>query len=66
MSQKEAISNGSTQPKDLKLDFLCFSAAAGPGNKPNFAQRELKLVQSKKDIEEPEICMEAEDLYPTS
>ncbi|XP_072470927.1 pyridoxal kinase [Notamacropus eugenii] len=34
-------------------------AHAGKGNKPSPAQLELKMVQSKKDIENPEIIVEA-------
>lgn len=32
---------------------------SGPGNKPTPAQIELQLIQSKKDIENPEICVTA-------
>ncbi|XP_066276659.1 pyridoxal kinase-like [Branchiostoma lanceolatum] len=36
--------------------------AAGPGNKATAAQRELRLVQSKKDIEEPAVTLKAKPL----
>ncbi|XP_029141238.1 pyridoxal kinase [Protobothrops mucrosquamatus] len=34
-------------------------AQAGEGNKPNSAQLELRMIQSKKDIENPEIIITA-------
>ena len=35
----------------------CFSELAGAGNKPSPAQRELRMVQSKADLEDPKVCM---------
>ncbi|KAI8520559.1 pyridoxal kinase-like [Branchiostoma floridae x Branchiostoma belcheri] len=35
---------------------------AGEGNKPTAAQRELRLIQSKKDIEEPSVTLKAKPL----
>ncbi|XP_035664514.1 pyridoxal kinase-like [Branchiostoma floridae] len=42
------------------LDYA--QKAAGPGNKATAAQRELRLVQSKKDIEEPSVTLKAKSL----
>ena len=40
--------------------YVCsFEALAGPGNIPSPAQRELRLIQSKADIENPTIVVEA-------
>ena len=36
-----------------------FTDAAGKGNKPSLAQIELRLVQSKRDIENPTLCVKA-------
>jgi len=33
------------------------AAEVPPGQKPTFANLELRLVQSKKDIEDPEMCV---------
>jgi len=33
------------------------SEEVAPGKKPTFADLELRLVQSKKDIEDPETCV---------
>jgi len=40
---------------------VCVSAAvlAGPGKSPTSAQKELRLIQSKSDIENPRIVVEA-------
>lgn len=38
---------------------VIFLAQAGEGNKPNSANLELRMVQSKKDIENPEIIVKA-------
>lgn len=38
---------------------LCLVAQAGAGLKPSAAQLELRMVQSKKDIENPEIVVRA-------
>ncbi|XP_038044216.1 pyridoxal kinase-like [Patiria miniata] len=35
---------------------------AGPGNKPTPPQRELRLVQSKADLEDPKLCVKATPL----
>lgn len=37
----------------------CSAAEAGEGRKPSPAQLELRMVQSKKDIEDPEIVVQA-------
>ena len=37
------------------LMLYVFAAEAGPGKEPNWAQMELRLIQSKKDIESPVI-----------
>ncbi|XP_078617853.1 pyridoxal kinase-like isoform X1 [Branchiostoma floridae x Branchiostoma japonicum] len=42
------------------LDYA--QKAAGPGNKATAAQRELRLIQSKKDIEEPSVTLKAKSL----
>lgn len=39
---------------------LNISAEAGPGKTPTFAHLELRMVQSKKLIEEPEMCIRGE------
>lgn len=39
--------------------FLRSAAQAGGGRKPSPAQLELRMVQSKKDIENPEIVVQA-------
>lgn len=39
--------------------MLCLAAQAGGGLKPSPAQLELRMVQSKKDIENPEIVVQA-------
>ncbi|CAH1226073.1 PDXK [Branchiostoma lanceolatum] len=41
---------------------LEYAQTAGPGNKATAAQRELRLVQSKKDIEEPAVTLKAKSL----
>ena len=38
---------------------LCPAGMAGPGQKPSPAQLELRMVQSKADIENPDIVIEA-------
>lgn len=43
----------------LLQSCLCSSAQAGAGQKPSPAQLELRMVQSKKDIEDPEIVVQA-------
>ena len=40
-------------------DLCSTSAAAGPGNKPTPSQMELRLIQSKHDIEEPKVTFTA-------
>ncbi|BFZ10089.1 hypothetical protein BsWGS_13128 [Bradybaena similaris] len=35
---------------------------AGPGNKPNMEQMELRLVQSKADVEHPQVELSAEEI----
>jgi hypothetical protein len=45
--------------KFLHWYYYSIPEKAGPGNKPNSAQMELRLVQSKADIENPEILYKA-------
>ena len=42
--------------------MFSFLELAGPGNKPTRKQLELKLIQSKTDIEQPNITIKAEPL----
>lgn len=42
------------------------SGVAGPGNKPSPAQLELRMVQSKADIENPAVVVEAKVLQTSS
>ncbi|XP_026506070.1 pyridoxal kinase-like, partial [Terrapene carolina triunguis] len=46
----------------LQRTIKCAKAHAGKGNKPSPAQLELRMVQSKKDIENPEIIIKATEL----
>lgn len=46
-------------PSCLLRSSLCSAAEAGEGQKPSPAQLELRMVQSKKDIEDPEIVVQA-------
>ena len=43
----------------LYMLFVCAAALAGPGKIPTSAQKELRLIQSKSDIENPRIVVEA-------
>uniref|UniRef100_A0A8C8YGH8 Pyridoxal kinase n=1 Tax=Prolemur simus TaxID=1328070 RepID=A0A8C8YGH8_PROSS len=43
----------------LQRTIQCAKAQAGEGLRPNPAQLELRMVQSKKDIEDPEIVVQA-------
>ncbi|XP_010634737.1 pyridoxal kinase [Fukomys damarensis] len=43
----------------LQRTIRCAKAQAGEGHKPSPAQLELRMVQSKKDIEDPEIVVQA-------
>lgn len=43
-----------------------FSEMAGPGKRPTPAQLELRMVQSKADIENPAIVVEAKVLQKSS
>ncbi|KAM5125884.1 pyridoxal kinase-like [Callospermophilus lateralis] len=43
----------------LQRTIQCAQAQAGEGQKPSPAQLELRMVQSKKDIEDPEIVVQA-------
>lgn len=43
----------------LQRTIRCAKAEAGEGQKPSPAQLELRMVQSKKDIEDPEIVVQA-------
>lgn len=43
-----------------------FSEMAGPGKRPTPAQLELRMVQSKADIEHPAIVVEAKVLQKSS
>ncbi|MBZ3871429.1 Pyridoxal kinase [Sciurus carolinensis] len=43
----------------LQRTIQCARAQAGEGRKPSPAQLELRMVQSKKDIEDPEIVVQA-------
>ncbi|KAI0215459.1 Pyridoxal kinase [Lamellibrachia satsuma] len=47
----------STMQLVLKRTLTAGKEAAGAGNEPSWAQRELKLIQSRKDIEDPELCV---------
>ena len=46
----------------LERTLTSANKAAGPGNKPTPHQMELKLIQSKKDIEQPKVTIEAKKL----
>lgn len=43
----------------LQRTIRCAKGQAGEGQRPSAAQLELRMVQSKKDIEEPEIVVQA-------
>ncbi|KAM5281421.1 pyridoxal kinase [Ctenodactylus gundi] len=43
----------------LQRTIRCAKAQAGEGQKPSPAQLELRMVQSRKDIEDPEIVVQA-------
>lgn len=43
----------------LQRTIQCAKAEAGEGQKPSPAQLELRMVQSRKDIEDPEIVVQA-------
>lgn len=43
----------------LQRTIRCAKAEAGEGQKPSPAQLELRMVQSRKDIEDPEIVVQA-------
>ncbi|XP_004696959.1 pyridoxal kinase [Echinops telfairi] len=43
----------------LQRTIQCAKAQAGKGQKPSPAQLELRMVQSKRDIEDPEIVVQA-------
>ncbi|XP_003798128.1 pyridoxal kinase [Otolemur garnettii] len=43
----------------LQRTIRCAKAQAGEGLKPSSAQLELRMVQSKKDIEDPELVIQA-------
>nr|KAF6394526.1 pyridoxal kinase [Rousettus aegyptiacus] len=43
----------------LQRTITCAKAQAGEGQKPSPAQLELRMVQSKGDIENPEIVVQA-------
>uniref|UniRef100_A0A8C7DYI0 Pyridoxal kinase n=1 Tax=Oncorhynchus kisutch TaxID=8019 RepID=A0A8C7DYI0_ONCKI len=43
----------------IKRTITYANEMAGPGKRPNPAQLELRMVQSKKDIEDPDIVVEA-------
>ncbi|XP_021076766.1 pyridoxal kinase-like [Mus pahari] len=43
----------------LQRNSRCVKADAGEGQKPSPAQLELRMVQSKRDIEDPEIVVQA-------
>ncbi|XP_002723871.1 pyridoxal kinase [Oryctolagus cuniculus] len=43
----------------LQRTIQCAQAQAGEGRKPSPAQLELRMVQSKRDIEDPEIVVQA-------
>nr|XP_039270015.1 pyridoxal kinase-like [Styela clava] len=52
----------STMQHVLKRTQTAAEALAGPGKKPTLPQLELKLIQSKRDIEDPTICIKAEEI----
>lgn len=49
----------STCPTHPHPDPLSIPELAGPGRRPSPPQLELRMVQSKADIEDPAIVMEA-------
>lgn len=49
----------STLQAVIKRTLTYAQEQAGPGNTPNSAQMELRLVHSKKDIENPNIIYKA-------
>nr|CAB3264765.1 pyridoxal kinase-like [Phallusia mammillata] len=56
----------STMQHVLKLTQSMAEAEVGPGEKPNFANLELRMVQSKKFIEDPAMCVEAETIHDSA
>ncbi|CAK8672363.1 unnamed protein product [Clavelina lepadiformis] len=52
----------STMQHILKRTKAAADTQVGPGKKATFSDLELRLIQSKKDIEEPELCVEAVNL----
>ena len=60
---KAALENTiATMQAVLERTLTSANKAAGPGNKPTPHQMELKLIQSKKDIEQPKVTIEAKKL----
>lgn len=60
--RKREIRNDSptpTPPRPCCQCSACPAAKSGEGVKPSPAQLELRMVQSKKDIESPEIVVQA-------
>ncbi|XP_078486048.1 pyridoxal kinase-like [Ciona intestinalis] len=49
----------STMQRILVRTLNCAKGEIEDGKKPNFKNLELRLVQSKRDIESPEMCVEA-------
>ena len=41
---------------------VVFLEKSAPGEKPSYADLELRIVQSKNDIENPDLCVKAESL----
>uniref|UniRef100_A0A3Q2PD83 Pyridoxal kinase n=1 Tax=Fundulus heteroclitus TaxID=8078 RepID=A0A3Q2PD83_FUNHE len=50
----------------VKRTFTYANEMAGPGNKPSAAQLELRMIQSKADIENPSVVVEAKVLQKSS
>ncbi|KAM4561693.1 pyridoxal kinase-like [Fundulus diaphanus] len=50
----------------VKRTFTYANEMAGPGNKPSPAQLELRMIQSKADIENPSVVVEAKVLQKSS
>lgn len=52
----------STMQSVIDRTYTTACELAGEGNKPNLAQKELRLVQSKRDIENAVLCVKATSL----
>lgn len=54
-----SFSIDSLKETSLRWTAVCFPEVAGPGKRPSPAQLELRMVQSKADIENPAIVVNA-------